>query len=325
MKVDSLQLKKAIFGAVQLWEQDGWLNMCRFTKAQLEYFSDSERYRVRAKASSGMTLEFFTDSRTFSLDYQTFQASSKDMSYIDIYIDDVMKLHCGKDGVEKDEGSISMDLGAGTKKVAVYFPCLFGTRIANVEIQEGAFFSPVEKDRTILFLGDSITQGYVTRFPSLTYANVLTRRFQARALNQAIGGAEFCGKDLDENLDYQPDMIFVAYGTNDWSHGVNPGKTSSAYLKKLVSIYPESAIYVILPIWRTNACEKNEAGMTFDEAREAIAEACRAYENIRIIDSIDFVPHYKDFYWDNVHPNALGFARYAEGLEKAVRELEEER
>lgn len=107
---------------------------------------------------------------------------------------------------------------------------MFETGIKNFSIDDGAQISPVEKNVRFLFFGDSITHGYATRFTSLTYANILSRTFNAQTLNQAIAGDVFNVNNLDRDLSFDPDMVFVAYGTNDWWHGIDITDTAKNIL-----------------------------------------------------------------------------------------------
>jgi len=310
----------SIFGAVQIVERDGWLCLDRFSEKQRERLNGNERLGKRALSSSGMMLDFWTDSTTLAFDYQTFIASNKMFFYFDIYVNGKFLFHEGKENVYREEGRLSVSLKGGKKRVTVYFPCLFGTRIKNLQIDDGAEFVPVEKDKNILFLGDSITQGYSAKFSSLTYTNAITRYYDANCLNQAIGGNIFNEDDLDEFLDFQPDTIFVAFGTNDWKQGVDVSTNCERYFKKLNRIYPNVPINVILPIWRGDIEElEKTTPHRFMEVREIIREKAERYPNAKVIDSIDFLLHCEGVFEDQrLHPNDIGFIMYAEEILKAI-------
>ena len=230
-----------------------------------------------------------------------------------MYVDDNLIVHHGADNIDEHEGSLLVDMKKGTKRVTVVFPNLFGTAIKNVCINDGAWVKPVEKTRKLLFLGDSITQGYTAAFPSLSYANIITKKLNAQCVNQGIGGDVFNEKNLDENLGYDADTVFVAYGTNDWSHGKDIKANATAYFKKLTSIYPDAQIYTLLPIFRGN--KGSEPAIEFNEMRKLIADICKNYKNVKVLDTIDYVPHFENFFMpDFLHPNDLGFMMYAKGI-----------
>ncbi len=306
----------AIFGTVQIVEHDGWLCLDRFSERQRERLNEDERLSRRSLSSSGMMLDFWTDSTTFAFDYQTFIASNRRFFYFDIYVNGELLFHEGKEDVSIDEGHISVSMNEGKKRVTVYLPCLFGTRIKNVEIDNGAQFIPVEKSKNILFFGDSITQGYSAKFTSLTYTNAITRFYDANCLNQAIGGNIFNEDDLDEDLSFQAGMVFVAFGTNDWKQGVDVSTNAERYFEKLNRIYPNVPINVILPIWRGDTVElEKTTPLCFMEVREIIREKAEVYSNVKVIESIDFLPHCEGVFEDQrLHPNDIGFVMYANGI-----------
>lgn len=310
----------SIFGAVQIVDRDGWLYLDRFTAKQRERLNGDEHLGRRSLSSSGMILDFWTDSTTLAFDYQVFVASSRSFFYFDVYVNGELLFHQGKEDIYSDEDRLSVLMKEGKKRVTVYLPCLFGTRIKNVEIDDGAEFIPVEKSKNILFLGDSITQGYSAKFTSLTYANAITRFYDANCLNQAIGGNIFNEDDLDECLSFQADMVFVAFGTNDWKQGVDVSTNCERYFKKLTNIYKVVPIYVILPIWRGDTVElEKTTPLRFLEVRDIIREKAEVYSNVHVIDSINFLPHCEDVFEDKVlHPNDIGFVMYANGIQKAL-------
>ena len=319
MVITNDKLEKFISGAVRFENSDGYLFPKRFTKAQSERLADNDFLYKRSKATAGMVLGFCTDTLKLSFDAVLYEASSKHIYAFDVYVDDVLRFHFSEDGIEDGaQRHIEFELGEGSKKIRIYFPCLFAAGIKNFCIDDGSTLSKLEKTRSFLFLGDSITHGCTTEFSSLTYANILARRFDAGSLNQAIGGDVFNADNLDEALNFEPDEIFVAYGTNDWKLGRDIASTAKAYFDKLTRIYPSRHIYVILPIFRLDAGNPADTvKLPFGEFRMLLESVCGRYANITVIDSIDFVPHFADFYEDGyLHPNDMGFMCYAQALEK---------
>ena len=152
----------------------------------------------------------------------------------------------------------------------------------------------------------------------MTYANILTRLFDADSINQAIAGDVFNADNLDNGLDFNPDTVFVAYGTNDWRGGRDILATAEGYFKKLTEIYRGKKIFVILPIYRMDQEEYGEnTKMPFSDFRALLRHIALRHKGIAVIDSWDFVPHRSDFFEDGfLHPNDLGFLLYAEALKE---------
>ena len=317
------QLIQLFTGVASFEEENGYLKLCRYTKNQMQFYKrTSDRNFLRAGASAAIILDFNTDSTTLSFNCKTVRASSLQMGYIDIYVDGKLNVHKGKNDSDENEINIDFKMPVGTKRVTVYFPCLFSSQIKEFKIDRGSYIEKIQKDKKFIFFGDSITQGYISEFPSLSYANQIGSKFNAEIMNQAIGGEFFDATHLDETLKYIPDVIFVAYGTNDWNAEKDITENATQYFDKLTKMYPKAKIIDILPIWRTDIEIKNATRKyTFDTAKEYIRNVCAKYDNVIVLDGFDYVPHFQNFYFDHVHPNELGYAYYADALEKDLKKI----
>lgn len=312
------ELSKFISGAVRMEQEASHLRLWRFSRAHITRLSDDTSYLYRAKAASGMKLDFETDSKTLSFSLAAEPAAGVSWFGIDIMVNNQLFHHeYNQDG--NLTTNLQLTLPEGQKRVTVYLPNLCSIRIGNFELDDGAFFSPVTPKHKLLFLGDSITQGYTTEHPSRSYVHLLSRAMDAECLNQAIGGAMYDEAQLDDESGYQPDMIFAAYGTNDWSKKKDLIHNADRWYKKLHSIYGNTPVYVLLPIWRPDYALKEATGHEpFLHARSYIKEVCERYPNCHVLDTIDYIPHEESFFHDNVHPNEKGFACYAEAILNAL-------
>ncbi len=323
MIIQNYTLENYITGAVRFEEINGFLFPRRFTEKQSTYVAKNDFLNPRSKMTASVVLEFISDTKKIEFD-AIFLETSRNYYSFDIYVDSIMKYSFSKENVRAGtEENFKIDFVAGKKKIQIYFPCLFETGIKNFYVDDNSIIEKIEKNKNILFFGDSITHGYATKFTSLTYANILSQQLNANALNQAIAGDVFKDMNLDENLMFNPDMIFVAYGTNDWWRGIDITKTAQRYFDRLTKIYKQD-IYVILPIYRLDCEEKQEmATMPFFEFRNVLKNLCGQYKNITVIDSWDFVPHFPEFYEDGyLHPNDMGFILYSENLNTKLIEVE---
>ena len=321
--IDFEQLKPLFSGVVSFEEKNGYLKLLRYTKRQMEFYEKtSDRDYLRAGASSNILLDFNTNSKNFRFDYKTVRASSLQMGYIDVYVDGKLRLHSGKMDADENEAVIDLKMQSGVKRITVYFPCLFASQIKNFMIDENSFAEKVQKETKFMFFGDSITQGYISEFPSLSYANLISSRFNAESINQAIGGEFFDVNHLYDMPDFSPDVIFVAYGTNDWNSEKDITANAKEYFDKLTRLYPQTKIIDILPIWRTDIEIKNKIKKySFDDARNYIKEVCSHYNNVTVLNGYDYIPHFQNFYYDHVHPNELGYSYYANSLEIDLRKV----
>ena len=62
-------------------------------------------------------------------------------------------------------------------------------------------------------------------------------------LNQAIAGDMFNAMNIDEELPFQPEAVFVAYGTNDWWHGRNVQITATEYFDRLIKVCQKRTLH----------------------------------------------------------------------------------
>ena len=325
MKLTNELLKTAIFGVVEFEEEAGALKMHRFTRKQRAYFSETENSinkPLKALANSNMVLDFYTDSTKFVFEAIGKPASRQNLCYFDLYINGTMVDNFGYESAEPGTVNYSRELAGGRKRITVYFPCLAAIEIQSVSLDDGASFEPAKRDRKLLFIGDSITQGYIGKYPSLTYSGIVMTGLNAESVNLGIGGNVFDELDLDADFPYTPDTIFVAYGTNDWSKKLDYKENARKFLDKLTGMYPEAKVYMVLPIWRANAKERKvekNLPVDFEQVHIDLAKVAERYENVTPVNGLQLVPHIRETLCpDAVHPNELGFLFYGQELLKFV-------
>ncbi|MBR6766004.1 MAG: SGNH/GDSL hydrolase family protein [Clostridia bacterium] len=310
MHITNEVLKNYISGWIRAWETDGYLYLSRFTEEQAEYLRP--RHDPKQLATSSMFIEFITDATEFSFECRYTLGSSQKCFGIDLLVDGI-NTNCTFKGDGQGEFLYNATLKAGTKRVTVFLPNLACAAIRNFEINAPIF--PYERKCTFLALGDSITQGYVTKHPHLTYVNIVAQLFDAKVVNQAIGGDVFDKNNVDDRLkEIDPDFITVAYGTNDWSTGIDIRSISDAYFERLREVFPDIPIFALVPIHRNGIDGILKNGITLEEARLIIEETATKH-GATVIDARDFVPYQEDFYCDKVlHPSEIGFIFYGNNL-----------
>lgn len=324
-KIENELLKQAIFGAVEFVEEDDALKMHRFSKKQREFFKETENSilkPLKAPANANMVLDFYTDSTKLVFEADCKPASRKNLCNFDLYVDGTMVDSFGYDDAEPRTVAYTRELTPGRKRITLYLPCLATAAIKCVALDEGAIFEPAKRDRKLMFIGDSITQGYISNYPSLTYAGIVMTGLNAESVNQGIGGNIFDADDLDPDLAYNPDTIFVAFGTNDWTLNLNYKENAKKYLDKLTSIYPNAKIYLVLPVWRAYAKERRiekNLPVPFEQVHIDLEHIAGKYQNVKTVNGLDLIPHVRETLCDDgVHPNTFGFIFYGQELLKRV-------
>ncbi len=327
------QLKKYYFGAYSFEEtEDGYLQAFQYTKAQMEYFKGAfDFWYDRCMASTAKTIEFVTEATKVSFDYKLIWLGSPDSFELAIdgqitkiaYVMDLMKEGMPKEEPKEGfpgwklpkEGSIKWELPEGKKSVVIYLPADATVLVKNFEVN-----APVErpeKNEKVLWLGDSITQGYGPLRSSMTYVSVANRLLNYDIINQGIGGYVYDKKSLMKMDGYQPDKIIVALGTNQY--GSETMTDVEEYYEILTGIYGnEIPILCISPIWRGDQPEGYEKFVSFCENIKKIAGS---YKNVTVVDGFTLVPHLKEYYLDNLHPNCLGTENYGRNLVETIRKI----
>ncbi len=319
------QIESITRGALSTFEDGDGLHFRRFSEKQEEYIKSVSNFNIKVFNTAGVRFDFYTDSDFVAFEYSTgLRATSRNVA-IDTYLDGAL-VHNEDIIPEGTEwGSYRADFAkTGRKHVTVYLPHLTELILRSLSLSDGATFEPfADYKKKVLMCGDSITQGHHTEYTSLSYANRLARNFGWDMLNQAVAGYWFDEKWIDGDIGFAPELITVAYGTNDWyiDDGIEKFEVETrAFFARLGEVFPNVPVAAILPIWRVNHDTPKSA--TLDEIRKRITEVAGEFACVRVIDASGFVPHLPEFFADDgVHPNALGHAEYARGVADALIEL----
>ena len=313
MKLTNEQLKAIYFGAYRFQEtEDGYLETYQYTEAQTKYFEEvSEFWYDRCKAGSAKTLEFTTTATNFSFDYKIAWMGSPDS--IELAVDGVITDIRYVLKIDK-EGRMSFDLPEGEKSVILYTPADATFWIKNFEIN--GEYTPAVKGEKVLWLGDSITQGFGPLRSGQTYVSVANRLLNYDIVNQGIGGYVYDPKVLMKMEGYTPDKIIVALGTNQF--GTETMDDIEEYYEKLMCIYGKTPVLCILPLWRGDVEGGEPTLISFCGKLKKIAEK---YENVTIVDGFKLVPHLEEYFLDKLHPNCLGCEWYGRNLVEEIRKV----
>lgn len=311
MKLTNEQLKKIYFGAYRFCEtDDGYLSTHQYTKAQEDYFEKAfDFWYERCNASTAKTLEFTTEATELSFDYRILWVGSEDSFElcVDGLITDIRYV---KD-LER-EGTLQFTMPGGEKSVIVYLPA--DARVVIRDFTINAACKPAVKGKKVLWLGDSITQGYGPLRSSQTYVSVANRLLNYDIINQGIGGYVYDPKVLVEMEGYKPDKIIIALGTNQY--GTESMAEIETYYETITKLYKDVPILAITPLWRGDNVEGIPTLIRFcDRLKDII----KKYEIVTMVEGWKLVPHLPEYFIDNLHPNQLGTEVYARNL---VREIE---
>lgn len=329
MKLTLQQLRQIATGAERIEEENGKIRFFRFNEAQQELYRQRQALGLRSRSTAGIKLQFITDSKTLALNVTAQPGSSRTYFAFDIWVDgkrigsvdnysdtDVPAAYADMQLPLGDyEGSF--DLGEGDKQVCIYFPWSVDGQVNALYLDDGAKLIPAKRSKTLLAFGDSITQGYDALHPSNAYLAQLARNLDADEWNKAVGGEHFLPELAAIPNAIKPDILVVAYGTNDWSGVAEEvfASTSRRFFVNLQKQFPNTPMIVITPIWRADADQEFRCG-DFSNAQKLIRQAVQDMPQARIVPGIDLVPHDSAFYADErvLHPNDAGFIEYANNI-----------
>lgn len=195
------------------------------------------------------------------------------------------------------------------------------------------------KNKTILFLGDSITEGAVTDDDKNRYVNVVGALSGANVVNYGVSGTRIA-RQKDGNTKYnydfnlrveimqdEADYVVVFGGINDYGHGTAPlgnEKDQTVYtffgavkvlFSKLKTKYSKAKILVVLPLNSSVVgLEEIKQGVkvTLPQYREVLNKVANEngfyvldLSNIKELNPLIDESNEKYFY-DGLHPNDEG-------------------
>lgn len=328
MKLKEAQIAKIVHNVLSCqFAENGSLHLHRFSEKQREvYAMESSDWGMKTNASASTTFDFITDSDYLTLKFDLYPGSSQKWGSIDLYVDGVFY-----DTRYANDLSIKLAgfrLPEGQHRVTVYFPWSAQTVVNEVHLSDGASLIPVEKSLKMLCFGDSITQGYCAKYASLSYVNQVSKALNAEVVNQGIGGYYFNETTIDDSICfYAPDLITVAYGTNDYSRyetAEEYAQHAGAYIRKLADLFPDTKIVGILPIYRNDQnhqVRKLYRSYSLEEARQILKSQYASLPNGFVIEETG-IPHISQAYApDFLHPNEFGFCLMAQGITRQLHQI----
>ena len=313
MKLSANDIKKVTFGALRIEEREDGMHFFKCTEKQVAaWYALNNDLGKRSETTTGIRLDFHTDSETL-----TFEASGK----FEVYINDLYRDKLDMDALGGN-ATVALTDPLGDKlddvHVTLIFPCHGVGVLKGVELDDGAYVKPHAFDTKILFIGDSITQGWDSGYDSLSYAWRVTRFFNAESVIHGVGGGYF-HKTIFDHIEFDPDIVVIAFGTNDF--GKNPTADDMRanvidFMDQVAEEYKDKKIFCISPLWR--AVQEKPMGK-FQVCRSVVIEEAEK-RGFTHINGLDLVPPCPVFYADKtLHPDALGFGIYAENL---IREMQ---
>lgn len=317
MRLTSKEIQEICVGAVRVTEECDGLHFYKCTERQMDIWKKESVFLYNGScATTGIRLDFHTNSKNL-----TFSLSQGNQA--ELFLDGQFRYQWNVEEYRNKQEPIHVCLNDSLQKckddlrVTLFFPSHSVGVLDWLELDDGSTVKKHRFDCNMLFIGDSITQGYNSELDSFSWANRVSRFFNANSVIQGIGGAYY-QKDSFERLSFEPDIIIVAYGTNDLSHHSLDvaHEHMSAYLDSLVQNYKEKKVFVISPIWRYSHSDGRPMEESFRVYRALIEAEVQKRKELILIPGLEIFPPVSMFYADTclLHPNMLAFGVYAENV-----------
>ncbi len=208
------------------------------------------------------------------------------------------------------------------------------------------------KNKTIAFLGDSITEGAGASEYKKCFVEVFSQITGAKVINYGISGTRIAPQtkpsdnprfDLDfimrsKEMTTDVDAVIVFGGTNDFGHGDAPfGEITDteagtfcgscdALMRLLLNKYPSKPVVFLTPLHRLSEDNTvNEMGLeckTLADYVHVIKEKAAKY-SVPVLDLFaksgmqpKIEPQNKLYFADGLHPNDLGHERIAKMIKQ---------
>ncbi len=317
------QLAECVQGVLAVEGEEGGLLLRRFGAGAMAYWSATEGWWIRARCPAGVRVAFATDADRLHLD-ATLGKFSRSAGRFDCYVDGLAVASVGSDDGSPVSEMIVLP-GQGVRSVELWLPQMRIVTSLAISLPDGSACRPRPRTGTYLAMGDSITQGMETPFPSLCYPAIAARATGLSLHNTGVGGAVFDADSIPEPpLPHAPDAITVAYGVNDWNRGSSP-ELAKAFLHRLRDYYPHAPTAVLEPLWYaggdTDPSRTNPTGQTFADYRRHLRDIVSSLGGLTWVPRERLVPPGPAMLIDGCHPNTAGFAFYGANVAVVLGEL----
>lgn len=346
MSVSNHPIAPYVRGAMSLVEgPDGLVIAQRFFPKQLEHLASVGRDK-RASSTAGVVLDFATDGTEVSLDCRVMRGlDANHPIYQAVMGGEVtgkkpygLAEEGNVDGIDfVVDGRLVATVAAATTtlrlafenpnheelEVRIYLPTIMNIAFGN--LQTNGSLKPLPQRGYLLAFGDSITQGFVCGQPSLSYPAQIASTLGLDLVNQAVAGHTFDEDVLGGSSLWRvdpPEVVTVAYGTNDWSRKRSAEAIegdASAFLERVHRMFPNVPTYVLSPLWRADEHESMPCGRPLTWMHQMLCRVCSRYDNMRVIDGYHGIPKDPTLFADgSLHPGAECMGLVADIMLEAI-------
>lgn len=325
--IDLLERRDLVLGAVDVQAFDSAVRFPRMPRTLFDHFDAAEGSRVRAHCTAGVRIAFRSAARSIRVGVRYLDAVPWTKRYaLDLTVDGTLTATFGAESGTNGarwEGVIFEADAPRARDFVLWLPHLAEVLVERLEVDADAPPTPLPgPEARWLFIGDSITQGFVTDHPSIHVAPLAAAALGMDHHNMALGGGTVEPILVEAARAVPAELITVALGVNDYSRARTAdefGQAAQALLNGLRAAAPRARIVYVTPIpYHTFTGKKNDAGLIVADYGEIVRRQAEGVERIEVIDGYALVPDEAQWFVDNCHPNEAGHRHYARGLAAAL-------
>lgn len=306
MELTFTEIRSLTHGADHITEESDGLHFHKCTaKQEAAWEALEDVFYSRVRATCGIRLEMETDAEAIGFcapSGNKFEVWVNGMFYRQILADDLRKIG--------ETPTVTME--PGIKRIMFALPSHSTGVLSSFSLDGATFFRPVSYEKKMLFIGDSITQGWDAQYDTLSFAYRTATMLGVDFHICGVGGGRFVPETFDK-VSFDPDTVVIAYGVNDFNTRHRTVEenvaNANAYLDLVKSAYGDRRVVVITPIWLGKKDAEWNLVMRSSIANVAIEKG------FEVVDGETLFPQNTAFFADGyLHPNDLGFSIYAERL-----------
>jgi hypothetical protein len=295
-----------------------------------------------SRHSSGMLVRFETDAARILVRYALLNASlalphmpATGVSGVDLYAVDGQGrdrwVSVSKPAAQKVDAELVRNLDRpepGKKRLcSAYLPLYNGVEALEIGVPTDAAFAPAapRKEKPILFYGTSIMHGACASRPGMAIPAILGRRLNRPTINLGFSGNGIMEPEVADLLAELDPCLYAI----DCLPNMNPqqvAERAEPLVRKLRNAHPETPILLVEDRSFTSAAffkERREG----HEARRAELRKAHAklvadgMKGLGYLEGEGLLGADGEAATDGSHPSDLGFMRYADAYEPAIRKL----
>lgn len=201
--------------------------------------------------------------------------------------------------------------------------CIF--LIMLLQVIPKVAFADTKVAKSILFLGDSLTEGLGVSpseaYPALVETKLLAKGFVVRVVNSGVSGATTASgpSRMKWALKSKPDFVVLALGANDGLRGL-PVADMKKNLESTIEIAKKAGCRVLLVGMKVPPNFGKEYGKKFEEVFSQIAKRDKAISYLPfLLERVGGEVELNQA--DGIHPNAKGHQIMAELLVKTLERI----